>query len=81
MAKIKAFEFTVEGPHDFPVDMLRYDGCWPRTSEDAVAITRDVRDGKLHRVTLISHHRPPTVARWKSFGWDVVEQRPYTIDM
>jgi hypothetical protein len=30
--------FTVEGTYPFPVDMLRYDACWPATSEDAVQL-------------------------------------------
>ena len=30
----RSYTFTVEGTGMFPVDMLRYDNCWPRTEQD-----------------------------------------------
>lgn len=32
--------FTVNGPGQIPFDMLRYDGAYPATSEDAAEIER-----------------------------------------
>jgi hypothetical protein len=65
--------FRVTGMGEFPLDMLRYDHCWPATETDAasaegprhcprtVAIVRDIRQkGDV-----------PTASRWHSFGWDV----------
>ena len=31
-------EIVVEGTGEFPFDMLRYDACFPTTSEDAAAM-------------------------------------------
>jgi len=73
--KLYYHRFTVEGSGHFPHDMLRYDGCWPSTSEDVVAMDFE-EDGMRRRVTLttIGHKdRTATVARWKSFGWDVIK--------
>lgn len=68
-------EFTVQGAGRFPVDMLRYDSCWPQTTEDAYAIaeimTRDTLT-ELRRIKLRSNTRP-TEGRWQSFGWVVVQ--------
>lgn len=62
-------EFTVKGNGMFPIDMLRYDNCWPATSEDAAKLAgRGPRE-----VTLGTRNRTaPTVGRWPSFMWRVV---------
>ena len=73
--KLYYHRFTVEGSGHFPHDMLRYDGCWPSTSEDVVAMDFE-EDGMRRRVTLttIGHKdRVATVERWRSFGWAVVK--------
>lgn len=70
--------FKVEGMMGrFPVDMLRYDYCYPTTTEDALEITSG--DNTASRVT-VSLSRSvdrkdiqPTAARWASFGWRLVE--------
>lgn len=73
-----AVSFTVEGSGQFPVDMLRYDGCYPATErEDVLAIAAHTY-GEKRRVVLIV--RPLkgdkfvnlTPARWASFGWRFV---------
>ena len=62
--------FTVEGAGSFPFDMLRYDGCYPRSERDSAAIKADGR----RTVTLIARERfSPTTARWESFLWRVIE--------
>ena len=50
LRKFNAYEFTVEGEGQFPVDMLRYDNAVPRTSEDVVVAFG--RRGK-RQVTLV----------------------------
>jgi hypothetical protein len=67
-------EFTAEGRGQFPVDMLRYDRCYPKTTNDAVALTGD----QQRTVKLVSYRdtgftREPTKGRWESFGWRVVQ--------
>lgn len=66
-----AIEYTVEGTSSFPVDMLRYDRCWPAHGTDASYIATHPS------TTLIRIHlqglKLPTVTRWESFGWRVVE--------
>lgn len=74
---VRTFRFTVDGDYTFPLDMLRYDGCWPASSEDAVAMERK----GPRTVTLISHFNPPTEARWRSFGWHVVAGHDWSTDM
>lgn len=79
MPKTTRREFTVEGPGPFPIDMLRYDSCWPKNeSPDSKAIedsfpVRRVR-GVVTRATLLSDKpSAPEVGRWASFGFKVVD--------
>lgn len=74
----KHFTYTVKAQREmsFPVDMLRYDTCWPSTGDQAVLLTSVIipersRLKGIVRITLTGTQRP-TSARWKSFGWDVV---------
>ncbi len=64
------YEFEVEGSGRFPFDMLRYDTCWPaREAEDSYELANDREFRKIRLRGL----RPPTIARWHSFDWGVVE--------
>lgn len=77
MAKIGYFK--VRGTGAFPVDMLRYDECYPTDSVSAGAIgmcTENVRAKDSKRtVSLATTKRCPwpTTRRWESFGWSVIE--------
>lgn len=62
--------FTVTGSGQFPMDMLRYDNCWPYTSEDAVNMTEHGRRS-IHLVT--RYRGAPTAGRWASFAWKCVD--------
>lgn len=79
-------QFTVRGGSHFPVDMLRYDACYPATSDDAVEMAKtprymapsDLEEFKKPRLVRLCSRQPnarwtPTEARWLSFGWQVVE--------
>lgn len=72
-------KFTVIGRGTFPVDMLRYDECFPRDSQSAYAIINENGDDgtpRGHRtVTLVTHKHFITPERWRSFGWVVKENR------
>ncbi len=68
--------FTVEGSGSFPLDMLRYDGCYPRDS-NAVShmISKEPRQIDLTTV-MPGKDWQPTSARWSSFGWSVARREP-----
>ncbi len=77
MAKSTRLHFIVTsdpGRSSFPLDMLRYDACWPLRSADVYAIQDPIahagEDGRTS-VTLAAGHKVPTLARWASFGWHV----------
>lgn len=64
--------FTVEGFGEFPLDMLRYDCCYPDKPSDAEAMSTTPFSGR-RKVTLVSNWpSAPTQGRWQSFSWPVV---------
>lgn len=72
---MKVYRFRVKGIGPFPTDMLRYDRCWPDSTEDAIEIdcTLDNREHESHSVTLEGLQKP-TNARWLSFGWSITQE-------
>jgi hypothetical protein len=89
MAKVTVWRFIVSGVTPFPLDMLRYDACYP-VEQDSVAEIESSRDSqdraarrlenwnKQYRVMLCSHVNSPTDARWSSFGWRVLDVKKET---
>ena len=78
--------FTVTGILEFPLDMLRYDGCYPNRSEDAGSIeyTFDRHRKRIQvSVQLTKRHRgkEPNITsdRWASFSWSVDPAAIYTL--
>lgn len=83
---IKSYEtiLVVEGRGHFPIDMLRYDSCFPRTGEDAGKISRITKvpfqlsyQREIQSIVLIRrslNNLPATTERWESFGWRVVSE-------
>jgi hypothetical protein len=82
--------FKVEGSGTFPVDMLRHDGCFPHSTDDAMSIVKGRGVGSKDRVhdttrvvELVTHHPNKsdhrlTPERWRSFGWRVlIVENPY----
>lgn len=67
--------FTVKGRGTFPFDMLRYDCCHPRDSADVDEMLsyRDVDRYVTLKRYVQGPKNQPTLARWLSFGWKVVE--------
>jgi hypothetical protein len=79
--------FEVTGKTNFPLDMLRYDRCFPVRGEDADSIGQSLRsdirikekvdglpDGVFRiRLERVTMLAAPgvTSARWSSFGWSV----------
>lgn len=70
------FKLVVKGRGQFPIDMLRYDGCYPRHEADSGRIEVSFQRGNFNVEQQISltlpGKEPPTEARWSSFGWTVV---------
>ena len=69
------YEYHVTGTGTFPFDMLRFDGCWPATGEDAAeiynTIESNIEDTRPRRSIKLRSYKEPTVARWHSFTWSV----------
>jgi len=68
------YRFTVMGNSDFPLDMLRYDACWPCAPEsiEGMAYRRHEHRAEIRTVELKSL-REPTAGRWASFMWKVTQ--------
>jgi hypothetical protein len=75
---MKLIRFKVKGSFRFPLDMLRYDACWPASPGDTgnMEASFDARSPTGYEVELIHWAAnagwQPTVDRWASFGWYVV---------
>lgn len=78
---VRVYHFIVTGNGPFPLDMLRYDAAWPRTTDDALVIARTFKDRGPEVATVVSltSHTPATVGRWHSFGWKVIASEVQTI--
>ena len=69
------FDFKVKGHGRFPMDMLRYDQCFPTVEMEANVM----RKGYIEKdvVICLRTNRPHiTPLRWQSFLWNVVEIYP-----
>jgi hypothetical protein len=75
---MKVYKFVAHGKYPFPLDMLRYDCCYPsepgavdRIQQGIVGPREDApfRDRPILDIRLISHVHAPTEDRWRSFGW------------
>jgi hypothetical protein len=65
--------FFVMGKGSFPVDMLRYDQCFPASQDAAVSLDSEIpgnRSIELRRY-VSDKTTVPTTGRWASFGWTV----------
>lgn len=69
------YRYCVTGTGLFPIDMLRYDSCWPYSSGDGLVMVSRETPGKARTVKLGSYG-PPTEGRWQSFGWTVSKYGP-----
>ena len=85
MTKVKktAHQFAVLGRGEFPMDMLRYDRCYPKREKDTVTMRSDgLREVMLLKTINWGHSEAsgpvwvPTVGRWNSFGWAVLDDLP-----
>jgi len=71
--------FYVTGSSVFPLDMLRYDHCYPLRTEDAMALETPTGARRLENRTVrlvATSTNPkwgPVFDRWNSFGWGVTK--------
>lgn len=77
---------VARGTLAFPLDMLRYDQCWPDDTASAVEIASSFdpherfacgRDGTFKVVLshgITNKNRRWTPDRWRSFGWTLFEK-------
>lgn len=79
MAKIIVQTFEVRGTFPFPIDMLRYDCCYPaREAEDSYNINATIQRVTNGPVVVRLRRRVenkndmPTFGRWSSFNWTVL---------
>jgi hypothetical protein len=75
--KIFVTYLKVQGSGEFPIDMLRYDRCVPRTEVDSHFISKRTDPPRIvclirYSVNVIG----ATKDRWKSFGWEVLAEEP-----
>lgn len=83
MSKEIRHHFTVEGSGPFPIDMLRYDHCWPETEQSSSGQIYDSfisrrKNFPRYKIALVGV-MPPTRARWESFGWKLIDERKVTL--
>jgi hypothetical protein len=77
--KMFVHKITVTGDFHFPIDMLRYDQCFPDSESDSGRIHRTLQLGGSNEkevITLVHYGQKswfPTRARWESFGWKVLK--------
>lgn len=69
---------VVEGSGDFPIDMLRYDSCYPASEVDSAMM---MHGEGLRQITLMCHRerglKIATRDRWLSFTWRVIEEKKF----
>jgi hypothetical protein len=76
MKSIHFVEFTVSGFGQFPIDMLRYDRCFPADERESGQImntfTRRIRTWEIRLSAYASNKAwMPCKGRWESFGCQV----------
>ena len=78
---MKLHEFTVSGNFPFPLDMLRYDSCWPHSGDDVAEIESSLsrEQRRLFQIRLVGINKP-TLDRWSSFCWTCKEGHLMTTD-
>jgi len=73
---MKVCKCTFVGKGIFPLDMLRYDRCWPATTEDVMKIAYcedPMLNKESYEITVCTYNYTSpslfTYDRWISFGW------------
>ena len=70
-------KFIVTGQSPFPVDMLRFDSCFPETAKDSAVIQSSLQnpepENRSVRLVCVVHRKSwrPAADRWRARGWAV----------
>lgn len=72
-------EFTVSGKGYFPLDMLRYDSCWPADGDSVsnltfIPVEQEISKEEIREVILHTYGGV-TMGRWLSFSWPVTDMK------
>jgi len=67
------YQYEVHGFGMFPMDMLRYDTCWPADSEAVSRMITSRGHAEERRTVALRSYSRPTLDRWTSFGWIVLD--------
>ena len=67
--------FYARGKGNFPLDMLRYDKCYPLKEGEAKGLGNWVPETRAIRLETSGTHI--TRGRWKSFGWLITKVEVY----
>jgi hypothetical protein len=70
---VETIEYMVTGTGRFPFDMLRRDSAWPADESQSYLLAGDDGDLRSTRTVRLRGLNFPTVGRWRSFGWSVVD--------
>lgn len=73
--KMFLHKFVVQGQAFFPLDMLRYDTCYPSCS-DAITKMAALKSEHPRKIQLTARaHKDwkPCTPRWATFGWKVIQ--------
>lgn len=78
MAKKYYQTFVVKTSFTFPIDMLRYDGCFPHSEQDSGKIIRNLTEHEHPLEVKIGRyvdykHSIPCIGRWESFNCQIDE--------
>lgn len=82
--KTPIWDYHVVGRSYFPMDMLRYDRCWPIGPVSVINLAKlptEFLKEERHRffselrIVQMNGIREPSVERWESFGWHVFPSR------
>ena len=71
MPHMNTTRFDVEGRGTFPMDMLRFDRCFPISHEASRNMEPDITSTRVVQLEAVSPRGLITPERWQSFGWTV----------
>lgn len=72
--------FEVEGAGRFPIDMLRYDRCFPFDESNSYLIVGPIERRTIKLMAYVDvKSATPCYGRWNSFGWTAHSPEVYKI--
>ena len=80
LQNVHGWIFIVQGKGHFPIDMLRYDQCFPVYEADEPKISNNTYLRERVRIEVKTNSMSITPDRWSSFGWNIIEAYPLNKD-